>query len=138
MSGELANEGADFALNILFRHTGTTPATVYLGLATATVLDTDALSDITEEDDGSYARQAITFGAPADVSGVQKIKNSSAVEYAAWAGDGSEITDCFITDAASGTTPGMVIAYLVLDTAKTPKTGETLTFPINALVFGAE
>lgn len=138
MSGELNNEGADFALNILFRHTGTTPAAVYLGLATATILDTDGLNDITEEDDGSYARKEITFGAPADVSGVQKVKNSGAVEFAAWAGDGSEITDCFITDVVSGTSPGIIIARLVLDTAKTPKTGETLTFPINALVFGAE
>jgi len=137
MSGELADEGADFALNILFRHTGTTPGTVYLGLATATILDTDGLADITEEDDGNYVRQAITFGAPADVGGVQKVKNSVAVAFAAWDSDGSEITDCFITDVETGT-GGKLMSRLVLDVAKTPKTGETLTYPIDALVFGMD
>lgn len=137
MSGELANEGADFALNILFRHTGTTPAAVYLGLATVTIVDTDTLATITEEDDAEYERKEITFGAPADVGGVQKIKNSGAIAFDAWGADASEITDCFITDVVSGT-GGVLISRLVLDVAKTPKLGETLTFPINALVFGAE
>jgi len=137
MSGELANEGADLALNLMFRHTGTSPTTVYLGLATVTITDTDTLGTITEEDDGNYARKAITFGAPADVGGVQKIKNSVAVVFDAWAADADEITDCFITNVESGTS-GTLMARLVLETAKTPKTGETLTFAINALVFGME
>jgi len=137
MSGELANEGADLALNLLFRNTGDKPATVYLGLATVTIVDTDGLGDITEEDDGNYVRQAITFGAPADDGGVQKVKNSVAIEFPAWAANASEITDCFITDVESGT-EGDLIAYLVLDMAKQPAAGEDLTFPINALAFGME
>ena len=137
MSGELANEGADLSLNLLFRHTGTSPTTVFLGLATATVVDTDTLATITEENDANYVRKAITFGAPADVSGVQKIKNSVAVAFDAWNADAIEITGCFITNVETGT-GGLVISRLVLDTAKTPKAGETLTFAINALVFGME
>ena len=137
MSGELANEGSDLALNLVFRNTGTKPATVYLGLATVTIEDTDTLATITEEDDGNYVRQAITFAAPADDGGVQKVKNSVAIEFPAWAANASEITDCFITDVESGT-EGDLISRFVLDVAKTPKLGETLTFPINSLVFGAE
>lgn len=137
MSGELANEGADLALNLLFRNTGDKPTAVYLGLATVTITDTDTLATITEEDDASYARQAITFGAPADDGGVEKVKNSVAIAFAAWAASGSEITDCFITNVETGT-EGIIIARLVLDVAKTPKEGETLTFPIDSLVFGAE
>jgi len=137
MSGELANEGADLHLNIMYRNTGTAPTTVYLGLATVTITDTDTLATITEEDDASYARKAITFGAPADVGGVETIKNSVAVAFDAWAADASEITDCFITNVASGTA-GLLLNRFVLTTAKTPKAGETLTFPIDSLAFGME
>jgi len=133
--GNLANEGEEFVINFLLRNTGTRPENVYLGLATAAIDDTGTLATITEEDDTAYARQAITFGAPAQNLGKAETKNTAALEFGPWdAAASHSITYGFITDAASGTS-GMIIAWFELAAAKQPSAGETLTVPIDDLVF---
>lgn len=133
MAGELSNAGADLALNTLFR-----TDTMYLGLATATIDDETDLSTVVEEDDANYGRKAISFNAPADVSGKQTIKNNGAVAFDAWASNASDpINWAFITTVAT-LSAGNIIAYFSLPTAKQPAAGETLTIPDQGCTFDIE
>lgn len=141
MSGELSNAGADLLLNALFRRdtNPSWPTSLYLGLATAAVADTTALSAVTEASDATYARQQLTssnMGAPADVSGVETVKNSATVSFSFTTG-GTAITYAFLTDAASGTS-GSVYAWWQLTTSKTPGAGDTLQFTANNIAFGVD
>ncbi len=134
MAGELSTAGADLALNRVFRNTGTSPTALYLGLATAAINDDSTLSTISEVTDAGYARQAVTFTAPADDgTGKRVVKNSADVIFGPWAANQpTAITYCFVTDAASGTT-GTIWAWWQLDASKTPAAGETLKFAANNL-----
>lgn len=137
MPGELSNYGADLALNMLFRNTGARPAAVYLGLSTSALTDaivsTAAASEVV---DGGYARQAITFGAPADVSGKETIKNTGSLTFGPFATGGMTISYAFICDTASGA--GNILAWMSLSAAKTPGVGDTLIFNANNLTFDLE
>lgn len=101
MAGELTQAGAELALNKVFRNTGTSPSSLYVGLATAPVTDTDTLASITEMTTAGYARQAITFGAPS--GDPSAIANSGDVTFGPFTADPPSIAYAFITDAASGT-----------------------------------
>ena len=73
-------------LNHLLRNTAlTSPVTVYLALFTTDPLDDGSG---TEASGGSYAREAITFGAPTTVSGGKQVANSVQIDFttatAAW------------------------------------------------------
>lgn len=139
MAGSLTDAGEMLALNLLFRNTGTMPSNIYLGLATATIDDTDDLSTITEEDDSAYARQAVTFTTPADNgSGAMEITNDAAIEFGPWGSVADNaVTYAFLTDAQTGntTSDGDILAWFELPQSKTPASGETLTVPLNELVF---
>lgn len=137
MAGELSNYGADLALNMLFRNTGTKPAAVYLGLSTSALSDTIvSTASASEVVDTGYARQAITFGAPADVSSKETIKNTGALTYGPFVTGGMTISYAFITDAASGA--GNIIAWMSLSASKIPGAGDTLIFNANNLTFDLE
>ncbi len=67
---------SDKLLNHVYRNTAmTSPTTVYAALLTA-VTDAEA-GTVTEAAYTNYARQAITFGAPAGATGGRRIQNSS-------------------------------------------------------------
>ena len=138
-SGELANGGADLGLRLLLHADGggSAPSAVYLGLATAAIADTDTLSTITECADATYTREAVTFGAPADDSGVEKVSNSGAITFGAFTTGGIAITHAFITDASTGTS-GTIIYRIDLGTTKYTNAGETLTVNIGDLKLGLE
>ena len=73
-------------LNHTLRNTAyTSPTTVYLGLHTS----------VAEVSGGSYARQAITFGAPSN----GEVKNSADVKFPVATGDWGEIVNGKIYDA---------------------------------------
>lgn len=135
MAGQLSNAGEELALNMLFRNTGTKPTNVYLGLTTVAVAEANGLADITEEGDATYARQEITFAAPAQEGGKGTVKNSAAINFGPWTANAlAPITHAFITDVSTGTA-GVILAYFTLPDAKSPVLGETLTVPIDNLVF---
>ena len=139
MAGNLTDAGETLALNLLFRNAATPPTDIYLGLATAAVGDADDLSTITEEDDGAYSRQAVTFTTPADNgSGATETTNDAAIEFGPWGADADNaITYAFLTDAQTGntTSDGDILAWFELPQSKTLASGETLTVPLNELVF---
>ena len=135
MAGNLTNIGEELALNLLFRNTDTKPSTISLGLATAPVEDADELTTITEEDDAGYSRQVIDFTAPSDNgNGDTEITNNAIVEFGPWdANADNAITHAFLVDDQD-----RLLTWFELPQSKTPATGETLTVPVNELVFNID
>lgn len=73
---------SDKLLNHVYRNTAyTQPTTVYAALLTA-VTDAEA-GTVTETTYTGYARQAITFGAPAGSGGGRQISNTGAITFPA-------------------------------------------------------
>ena len=94
---DFSNYAENALANHTFRNTAlTSPTTVYLALFTA-VTDAEAGTG-TEVSGGSYARTAITFGAPSNGA----VTNSSAVTFPAATGNWGTVTHAAIFDASSG------------------------------------
>lgn len=110
-------------LNHVFRNVAlTSPAAVYLALYTTAPTDAGGGTEVSG---GGYARQAITFGAPA--SGV--ISNTSAVSLTATGANFGTITAVGVFDAASG---GNLVAWDGIVSA-TINDGDTISFPIGEI-----
>ncbi len=112
---EMSNYLEDALINATLRNTAyTSPTTVYVGLFTSD--PTDAGSG-TEVSGGSYARTAVTFGAPSN--GVTT--NSAAVEFPQATGNWGTVGWIGIHDAA---TSGNLLYHTALDASKTIETGD--------------
>ena len=112
---EMSTYLEDALINATLRNTSyTSPATVYVGLFTSD--PTDAGSG-TEVSGGSYARTAVTFGAPSN--GVTT--NSAAVEFPQATGSWGTVGWIGIHDAA---TSGNLLYHTALDASKTIDTGD--------------
>lgn len=118
------------ALNHYFRNVATTsPTTVYLALYGSDPTDTGSAG--TEVSTGSYARQAITFGAPGATNG--QIANSVAVTFPTATADylsAANVTHFQILDAL---TSGNALVSAALTTPKAVLNGQRATFDIGAL-----
>jgi hypothetical protein len=137
MSGNFSNEYRLKVLDYATKNTGMGLGSGrYLGYATATIADTDTLSDITESSDLARTDLSGLISDAALDSGVPKSKNGTAIESES--ADSSEaITSWFITDAASGTS-GTLIAYgNTTGSALNSNIGESVDIAINALVVTA-
>ena len=112
---EISNYLENAIINATLRNTTyTSPATVYVSLWTSD--PTDAGSG-TEVSGGSYARTAVTFGAPSN--GVST--NSAAVEFPQATASWGTIGWIGINDAS---TSGNLLYHTALDTSKTIDTGD--------------
>jgi hypothetical protein len=112
---EMSNYLENAVINAVLRNTSyTSPTTVYVGLFTSD--PTDAGSG-TEVSGGSYARVAVTFGAPSNGVSV----NSAAVEFPQATGSWGTITHIGIHDAL---TTGNLLFHTALDTSKAIATGD--------------
>jgi hypothetical protein len=111
-------------INATLRNTSyTSPATVYAGLFTSD--PTDAGSG-TEVSGGSYARKAMTFGAPSNGASV----NSSAVEFDQATANWGTITHFAIFDAL---TSGNMLYHGALTASKTIETGDVFKFATSSV-----
>jgi hypothetical protein len=121
---EMSNYLEDALINATLRNTSyTSPTTVYVGLFTSD--PTDAGSG-TEVSGGSYARTAVTFGAPSN--GVST--NSAAVEFPQATGNWGTVGWIGIHDAA---TSGNLMYHTALDTSKTIETGDIFKIATGSL-----
>jgi hypothetical protein len=112
---EMSNYLENAVINAVLRNTSyTTPTTVYVGLFTSD--PTDAGSG-TEVSGGSYARVAVTFGAPSN--GVST--NSAAVEFPQCTADWGTVAFIGIHDAL---TSGNLLFHTALDVSKAIATGD--------------
>jgi hypothetical protein len=121
---EMSNYLENAVINAVLRNTSyTSPTTVYVGLFTSD--PTDAGSG-TEVSGGSYARVAVTFGAPSN--GVST--NSAAVEFAQATGNWGTVAFIGLHDAL---TTGNLLFHTALDTSKTIETGDIFKIAIGSL-----
>ena len=121
---EISNYLENALVNATLRNTTyTSPAVVYLALYTSDPTDADTG---TECSGTSYARQAITFGAPSN--GVTT--NSAAIEFPQAGGAWGTITHIGIRDAS---TAGNLLYHTPLDASKTIATGDVFRVAIGSL-----
>jgi hypothetical protein len=102
-------------INAVLRNTTyTSPATVYVSLYTTDPTDADTGTEVSG---GSYARTAVTMGAPSN--GVST--NSADVTFPTATGSWGTVTHIGIHDAS---TSGNLLFHTPLDTAKTIDSGD--------------
>lgn len=112
---EMSNYLEDALINATLRNTTyTSPATVYVGLYTSDPTDANTGTEVSG---GSYARTAVTFGAPSN--GVST--NSAAVEFPQATGSWGTVGWIGILDAS---TSGNLLYHTALDVSKTIDTGD--------------
>jgi hypothetical protein len=112
-------------LDHTFRNTAyTPPATVYLALYTANPTDAGGGTEVTG---GSYARQAVTFGAAASPGGT--VANSALVTFTNM--PACTVTGCAVMDAA---TAGNLLMHGPPVANRTVSAADALTVAIGDLV----
>lgn len=118
---EMSNYLENALINVTLRATAyTAPTTVYVGLFTTDPTDANTGTEVTG---GSYARKAVTFGAPSNGASV----NSAAVEFDQATGTWGTVGWIGILDALSG---GNLLYHTPLDSSKLIESGDV--FKINA------
>jgi hypothetical protein len=121
---EMSNYLENALINATLRNTSyTSPSVVYLGLYTSDPTDADTGTEVTG---GSYARQAITFGAPSN--GVST--NTAAIEFPQATGTWGTVGWVGIEDASTG---GNLLYHTALDASKTIATGDIFKIAIGSL-----
>ncbi len=112
---EMSNYLENALINAVLRNTSyTSPTTTYLALYTSDPTDADTGTEISG---GSYARQAITFGAPSNGTST----NSAAVEFPQATADWGIISHVAIRDAV---TSGNLLFHTALDASQTINNGD--------------
>lgn len=115
---EMSNYLENALINATLRNTSyTSPTTTYVALYTTDPTDADTGTEVSG---GSYARQAVTFGAPSN--GVTT--NSASVTFPTATGNWGTITHIGIRDAS---TAGNLLYHTPLDTSKTVNTSDVFT-----------
>ena len=128
MAMAVSNYLATALLNQVFRNTNyTRPTTVYAALYTSNPTGADTGTEVAG---GGYARQAITFGAPALLSGKMTIKNTVDIAFPVASADWGAVTHIGIRDALTG---GNLLYYGTLDNPRSILTNDVLKFLTNAL-----
>jgi hypothetical protein len=121
---EMSNYLENALINVTLRNTSyTTPTTVYLALYTTDPTDADTGTEVTG---GSYARQAVTFGAPSNGAST----NSAAIEFPQCTLAWGTVTHVGIRDAL---TTGNLLYHTPLDASKTIASGDIFKIAIGSL-----
>ena len=112
---EFSNYLENALINAVLRNTSyTSPTTVYVSLYTSDPTDADTGTEVSG---GSYARTAVTFGAPSN--GVST--NSADVTFPTATAGWGTVTHIGIHDAS---TAGNLLFHTPLDTSKTIDSGD--------------
>ena len=121
---EMANYLENALINATLRNTSyTSPTTVYVGLYTSDPTDANTGTEVSG---GSYARTAVTFGAPSNGAAL----NNAAVEFPQATASWGTVAYIGILDAA---TSGNLLYHTALDTSKTIDTGDIFKIAIGSL-----
>ena len=121
---EMSNYLENALINATLRNTSyTSPATVYVGLYTSDPTDANTGTEVSG---GSYARTAVTFGAPSN--GVST--NSAAVEFPQATGSWGTVGWIGIEDASTG---GNLLYHTALDASKTIDSGDIFKIATGSL-----
>jgi hypothetical protein len=115
---EMSNHLENALINAVLRNTSyTSPTLVYVALYTSDPTDADTGTEVSG---GSYARTAVTFGAPSN--GVTT--NSASVTFPTATASWGTVSYIGLRDAS---TAGNLLFHTALDEAKTVGTGDIFT-----------
>lgn len=121
---EMSNYLENALINGTLRNTSyTAPTTVYLALYTSDPTDADTGTEVSGT---SYARQAVTFGAPSNGA----TTNSAAIEFPQAGGSWGTVAYIGIRDAS---TAGNLLYHTPLDASKTIATGDVFRIAAGSL-----
>jgi len=120
MSNFLENELYD---HVLRNASYTSPSSLYVSLHTADPTDDGSETEVSG---GSYARTAVTMGAPANGSGT----NSADVQFPQATGNWGSVSHIAIWDAS---TAGNMLFHTPLDTTKNITTGDVFKIASGSL-----
>lgn len=121
---EMSNFLETALINATLRNTSyTSPATVYVGLYTSDPTDANTGTEVSG---GSYARTAVTFGAPSNGAST----NDAAVEFPQATASWGTVAYIGILDAS---TSGNLLYHTALDTSKTIDTGDIFKIAVGSL-----
>lgn len=128
----IANYLEEALLNHVMRNSEySRPATVYCGLIETGDYDAELEAGTLDHEITAYTgnRKAITFGAPAQVSGKATVKNSAALEFDNM--PAKTVKYAIVCDAA---TEGNILYWCPLSAEKTCNAGDTFKIAIDGLV----
>lgn len=129
MANNMTTYLADAFLNEALRNTNfAPPATVYVSLHTSNPGKSG--SHANEVTGGSYARTAVTFGAPSTNGSYEESKNT-LVTFPTATADWGTVTHIGIEDASAA---GNMLFYGPLTASKTVQNGDTFSLPANQIV----
>ena len=121
---EMSNYLENALINATLRNTSyTSPTTVYIGLYTSDPTDADTGTEVSG---GSYARTAVTFGAPSNGASL----NDAAVEFPQATASWGTVAYIGILDAS---TSGNLLYHTILDSSKTIETGDIFKISVGSL-----
>lgn len=121
---EMSNYLENALINATLRNTSyTSPAVVYMGLYTSDPTDANTGTEVSG---GSYARVAVTMGAPSN--GVST--NTAAIEFPQAGGSWGTVAYVGIRDAS---TAGNLLYHTPLDASKTIATGDVFRIAAGSL-----
>ena len=134
----ISNYVSDLYLNLAFRSAGWTAiATVYVALYTSNPNKDDSGIEMSSAGTTAYLRQAATFDAPAAVSGIETIQNTTDITFPIATSDWGGITHVGIKDAAASDV-GNLLWFGALTLAKTINTGDRLKLLTGDLIVNLE
>ena len=121
---EMSNYLENALINATLRNTSyASPATVYVSLYTSDPTDADTGTEVSG---GSYARTAVTFGAPSNGAST----NNAAVEFPQATGSWGTVGWIGILDAS---TSGNLLYHTALDASKTIASGDIFKIATGSL-----
>ena len=121
---EMSNYLENALINATLRNTSyTSPTTIYVGLYTSDPTDANTGTEVSG---GSYARTAVTFGAPSNGASL----NNAAVEFPQCTSSWGTVAFIGILDAA---TSGNLLYHTALDVSKTIDVGDIFKIAIGSL-----
>jgi hypothetical protein len=121
---EMSNYLENALINATLRNTSyTSPTTVYVGLYTSDPTDANTGTEVSG---GSYARTAVTFGAPSNGAST----NNAAVEFPQCTSAWGTVGWIGILDAA---TSGNLMYHTALDISKTIDSGDIFKIAVGSL-----
>jgi hypothetical protein len=138
MAGQPSIAGANIMLDALNGRATQTLRTTYLALLTAAPNDASTMASMTEltvPATNGYARQAVTWGAPA--ADPSLASNTGLLTFGAFTADLGNVTHLALVTAVTGTA-GVFLWYWTADVAKDPANGDSITVAIGALTMSAD
>lgn len=130
MTGEASTAGANIGLDAMTGRATQTARTTYLVLLTSAPSDTTTLATMSELSATGYARQSVTWSAPA--SDPSESHNTNVTTFGAFSTDPANVTHLALVSASSGTV-GDFIFFWTAASARDAASGDSISVAASGL-----